>query len=126
MRTMVCFRTSQGRFALPLESTLAVRTIEGLVALPSPRDDIVGVLPGNPPLTVLATLGAGGDRVLVGVSEGVRYGVHVLEVLGVQRFEDDQVGPRPTSQQDGLIAGTLSRDDEMTLIVDSRALAARL
>ena len=126
MKTMVCFRTSKGRFALPVESTLAVRTIEGLVTLPSPRDDIVGVLPGNPPLTVLATLGAGGDRVLIGVSEGVRYGLHVIEVLGVQRFEDDQVGPRPSGQHDDLIAGTISGDDELTLIVDSRALAARL
>ena len=126
MRTMVCFRTSRGLFALPVESTLAVRTIEGLVTLPSPREGIVGVLPGDPPLTVLATLGGGGDRVLVAQSDNVPFGVHVLEVLGVQRFDDGEVGPPPTGQQDGLIAGTLSGAAELTLIVDSRALAARL
>lgn len=126
MRTMVCFRTSQGRFALPVESTLSVRTIEGLVDLPRPRDDIVGVLPGDPPLTVIATLGHGGDRVLVVVSDDIRYGVPVLEVLGVQRFEDDQVGPPPKGQQNGLISGTLHGSDDLTLIVDSQALAARL
>jgi chemotaxis signal transduction protein len=123
---MVCFRTSQGQFALPVESTLAVRTMDGLVDLPAPRADIVGLLPGDPPLSVLSSLGAGGDHVLVVISDDVRYGLNVLEVLGVRRFEDDEVGPPPKGQQGGLIAGTLHGSDELVLVADARALAGRL
>jgi len=126
MKTMVCFRTTQGRYALPVESTLSVRTIEGLVDLPSPRVDVVGVLPGDPPLSVLACLGGGGDHVIVVVADGVRYGLQVLEVHGVRRFEDDQIGPPPKGQQGGLIVGTVSGADELTLVADADALAARL
>ena len=126
MKTMVCFRTEQGRFALPVESTLCVRKADGLVDLPAPRADIVGVLPGDPPLSVLSSLGAGGDHVLVVISEDVRYGLHVLEVLGVRRFDDDQIGPPPKGQQGGLIAGTLYGADEFVLVADAQALAARL
>jgi chemotaxis signal transduction protein len=123
---MVCFRTGQGRFALPVESTLSVRKLDGLVGLPAPRDDIVGVLPGDPPLTVLSSLGAGGDLVLVVISDGLCYGLHVLEVVGVSRFPDDKIGPPPKGQRDGLIVGTLCVSDELVLVADASALAARL
>lgn len=123
---MLCFRTAEGRFALPIESTLSVRTIEGMVSLPSPRPDVAGLLPGDPPLSVLASLGMGGDHVLVFTSKGVRYGLCVLEVLGVRRFDDDQVGPPPAGQQGELISGTLYGSDDLTLVVDPQALAARL
>ncbi len=126
MKTMVSFRTVQGWFALPIDSTLSVRSIDGLVDLPSPRADIVGVLPGDPPLTVLSTLGAGGNHVLVVIADGVRYGLSVLEVLGVRRFDDDQIGPPPKGQLDGLISATISDADRLVLVVDARALAARL
>jgi chemotaxis signal transduction protein len=126
MKTMVCFRTGDGRFALPIESTRSVTTTEGLVNLPAPRADVIGVLPGDPPLSVLGSLGTGGDRVLVVESQGTRYGLHVLEVFGVQRFDDDQVGPAPKGQQGGLISGTVGGPDELTLVVDAQALAARL
>jgi chemotaxis signal transduction protein len=123
---MVCFRTSQGQFALPVESTLAVRKMDGLVDLPAARPDVVGVLPGNPPLSVLSSLGVGGHHVLVVISEGVRYGLSVLEVLGIRRVDDDQVGPPPNGQQGGLIAGTLHGSDELVLVADAQALAGRL
>lgn len=123
---MVCFRTASGHFALPVEATLSVRTIAGLVDLPAPRADVVGILPGDPPLSVLSSLGAGGEHVLVVVSEDVRYGLHVLEVLGVRQFDDDQVGPPPKGQEGGLIAGTLYGADDLTLVADARALAERL
>ena len=126
MKTMVCFRTSQGRFALPIESTLSVRTMNGLVDLPAARADVIGVLPGDPPLSVLTSLGAGGDHVLVVIADGVRYALNVLEVLGVSRFDDDQVGPPPKGQQGGLIVGTLHGSDELMLVADAEALAARL
>src|SRR5688572_18760009 len=102
MKTMVCFSTARGKFALPVESTLSVRKLDGLVVLPSPRDDILGVLPGDPPLSVLATLGAGGDHVLIVVAENVRYALSVLQVKGVRKFGDDDIGPPPDGQSDGL------------------------
>jgi chemotaxis signal transduction protein len=123
---MVCFRTVQGQFALPVESTLSVRAIDGLVELPSAGADTVGVLPGDPPLSVLSTLGAGDHHVLVVVSDEVRYGVHVLEVLGVRRIDDAQFGPPPLGQLDGLITGTISGLGELVLVADAHALAARL
>jgi chemotaxis signal transduction protein len=126
MKTMVCFRTVRGQFALPIESTLSVRSLDGLVDLPSPRDDIVGVLPGQPPLSVLSTLGVGGDHILVIEDDGVRYGLRVLEVLGVRRFEDDQIGPPPKGQSDGLISATVTDSDVLVLVADAKALACRL
>ncbi len=123
---MVCFRTVDGRYALPIESTLSVRKLDGMVNLPSPRADVLGVLPGDPPLSVLTSLGAGGEHVLIVESQDVRYGLQVLEVLGVRHFDDDEVGPPPDGQADGIISGTLDGADELTLVVDARALAARL
>ena len=126
MKTMVCFRTQQGRFAMPVESTLSVRKADGLVDLPAPRAEIVGVLPGDPPLSVLSSLGLGGDHVLVVVADDVRYGLHVCEVLGVRRFQDDEIGPPPKGQASELIAGMLYENGELVLVADPRALAARL
>ena len=96
------------------------------MSLPAPRPDVIGMLPGDPPLSVLAALGGGGDQVLVLVSHGVRYGLQVLEVFGVRRFEDDDVGPAPKGQQSELISGTVGGRTDLTLVVDPTALAARL
>jgi chemotaxis signal transduction protein len=126
MKAMVCFRTAQGRFALPIESTLSVTTTDHLVQLPAPRADVVGVLPGDPPVTVLATFGIGGTHVLVAESDGLRFGLQVIEVLGVRRFEDDQIGPPPTGQEGQLICAMVRGAEQLTLVVDAKALAARL
>jgi chemotaxis signal transduction protein len=126
MRTMVCFRTDQGRFALPVESTVAVRKADGLVDLPGSHPDIVGILPGDPPLSVLSSLGTGGDHVLVLLCADGRFGLQVGEVLGVRRFEDDQIGPPPRGQAGGLITGVLYEQGELVLVADPRAIAAQL
>jgi chemotaxis signal transduction protein len=56
----------------------------------------------------------------------VRYGLQVLEVFGVRRFDDDEVGPAPKGQQSELISGTVGGRTDLTLVVDPTALAARL
>jgi chemotaxis signal transduction protein len=126
MRTMVCFNTDRGRFALPIDATLAVRTIDGMVDLPAPGTDTLGVLPGNPPLPVLSSLGTGGEHIVVVVSNEVRFGLQVRNVVGVRRYRDDQIGPAPKGQAGGLISGTIYDDTELTLVADPEGLAARL
>ena len=126
MKTMVCFRTADGSFALPVENTLAVRKLDGLIRLPTPRADVIGVIFGDPPLSVIAPLGAGGEHLLVVSSGDVCFGLHVLEVIGVRRFDDSQIGPPPRGQESGFISGTLADADELMLIADPDALAARL
>jgi chemotaxis signal transduction protein len=95
------------------------------VELPSPGPDLVGVLPGDPPFSVLSTLGGGGDHVLVCVSDEVCYGLQVLEVLGVRCVEDHLIGPPPVGQGDGLVVGTISDVDDLVLVADARAIGAR-
>ena len=126
MTTLVCFRTTHGHFALPAEATLAVRRSDGLVDLPAPLPEIVGVLPGDPPICVMSALGGGSDHILVVTSDGQQYGLHVLEVLGVQRVAVDDIGPAPKGQLGGLICGVVNINHEMVLIADEHALAARL
>ena len=126
INTMVCFRTSTGSFAVPVGSTRAVRSASGLVPLPEQRVDIAGVLPGQPPITVLAILGAGGEFVLVLTSGSIDYGLQVLEVKGVERVDNAQVGPAPYGQDRTLITGTLYGSDDLVLILDPDKMATRL
>lgn len=126
MRTMVCFRAGDGSFAIPVESTTGVRTSAGMTSLPGSNAEVVGVLPGDPPLTVLSTLGAGRDHVLVLCVDGVSFGLLVQEVIGVLGIDDTHMGPAPLGQHQGLVAGTLRRSDELVLLADARALSSRL
>lgn len=126
IKTMVRFHTSTGVFAVPVESTRAVRHATGLVPLPDQRADIAGVLPGQPPMTVLAVLGAGGEYVLVLTSGAMEYGLQVLEVLGVERVDSARLGPAPRGQEGALVTGTLYGSGDLVLIVDPDEMAARL
>ena len=126
MKAMVCFRTAKGRFAVPVESARAVRLTEGLTTLPGQRPDVVGILPGDPPLVVLAILGTGGEHVLVLTSNHVDFGLQVQEVVGVQRIDDARVGPPPGGLEGGLVVGTLRGSGDVVLIVDADVMAARL
>jgi chemotaxis signal transduction protein len=126
MRTFVFFRTSAGTYALPLESTLAVRAATGVVELPAPRPDVIGVLPGEPPIVVMSPLGDGSAQIIVVDVEGVSYGLFVEQVTGLGRIADADIRPAPTGQEDELIAGMLDHDDELVLLADPAALARRL
>ncbi len=126
MITLVWFRTTTGSFALPVHATLGVRRTDGMVELPQPLPGVVGLLPGEPPISVLSVLGSGDGQVLVATSDNAPYGVHVTEVVGVRRIPDDQIEPAPLGQRDGLITGIVYLDNEMVLIADEHVLAARL
>ena len=126
MTAFVYFRTDEGRFAVPVEATRVVRLPTGLVTVPEQRNDIAGVLPGEPPLTVLTVLGRGGDHVLVLETARGRFGLQVREVLGVKRVADDALLPAPEGQNDGLFTNTVVDDGSLVFIIDPDRLAARL
>jgi chemotaxis signal transduction protein len=144
MTTLVCFRTGHGAYAVPVEATVAVRPATGLVHLPGSRAGVAGVLPGDPPLTVLTALGhpapgqtapghpapgqtapgGGRQQVLVVRFDNRDYGLLVEEVTGLRRVESDDIGPAPAGQDLGFFTGVLQRDTELTLIADPAVLAA--
>ena len=126
MKTLVCFHAGGGAFAVPVESTTAVREAAGIVVLPGSHGDVVGILPGEPPLTVLSTLGAGKDHVLVLAVDGVSFGLLVEEVVDVRSVADADIGPRPPGQDRSYITGVLRDPHELILIADPRALADEL
>ncbi|MDJ0324790.1 chemotaxis protein CheW [Cryobacterium sp. PH31-AA6] len=126
MTTMVCFHAAGAAYCLPVEATRAVRTAEGLIPVPGSSADIAGVLPGDPPLTVLSALGGGGSQVIVVESRGKPFGLLVDVVSGLHRFADDEVGPAPTGQDPSYICGLVDVDGELVLVADPEALAARL
>ncbi len=126
MKTVVCFRTRHGAFAMPVESTVSVRLADGLVPLPGAHPDVAGILPGEPPLSVLTTLGPGSGQVLVVSSGAHAYGLLVEEVTGLHRLPSNEVGPAPTGQEHGWFSGTFHRGDDLVLIADPAAFLERL
>lgn len=124
--TMVCFTADGGSYCLPVDATRAVRRSAGLIALPGADRDVAGVLPGDPPLTVLSALGTGGDHVLVVESGPVVFGLRVDRVTGLRRVVDADIRPAPAGQTRPLISGTVDTAGELLMVTDAVALAARL
>jgi chemotaxis signal transduction protein len=125
---MVCFQAAGTGYCLPVEATRAVRPVLGLVVLPAARADIVGLLPGAPPLTVVAPLGAGGGagQVLVVQVDGTTFGLLVDNVSGLRRVDEADIRIAPQGQDRGLVCGTVEADGRLLLVADATALAERL
>ena len=128
MTKMVCFSAGGVSYAIPVDATLAVRTVEGMVTMPEPRPDVIGILPGDPPLSVIAPLGTHADanHILVVTTPEQDYGLLVDAVTDISAFDDHAIRPAPAGQDVGLIAGVAERDGTIVLIADPEALAARL
>jgi chemotaxis signal transduction protein len=127
--TMVCFRSAGSTYCVPLEATRSVRTTDDLVALPDPAADVVGVLPGDPPLTVIAPLRSAaeeGGHILVMEAGDKSFGLLVDVVTGLERFEDAAVRPPPDGQDRTLVSGTLEVGGRLVMVADPSALAGRL
>lgn len=124
--TMVCFTAAGGTYCLPVDATRAVRRSDGLIALPGAGRDVAGLLPGDPPLTVLAAFGGGGDHVLVLESGSQVFGLRVDTVTGLRRVADADIRPAPAGQTRPLISGTVDTAGELLMVTDAPALAARL
>lgn len=124
--TMVCFTAAGGAYCLPVDATRAVRRADGLLALPGSGGDVAGVLPGDPPLTVLSSLGAGGGHILVVESGPTVFGLQVDAVTGLRRIADTDIHPAPPGQDRSLISGTVGDAGALLMVTDAKALAARL
>lgn len=126
MKTLVNFRTSAGSYCVPVDATLAVRRADGLIPLPAPRPGVVGILPGDEPITVLSVLGDGPDEVLVLVGNGHTFGLLVEAVTGLSRVQEADIHVAPSGQDQALVCGVINGDDGMVLMADTAAMAARL
>jgi len=131
MRTVVCFRAAGTDYCLPVEATRAVRPVLGMVVLPAVRADVVGLLPGAPPLTVLSPLGGGGGaggggQILVVEVGDTTFGLLVDAVSGLRRIADADIRVAPRGQERGLVCGTVEADGRLLLVADPAALVERL
>ena len=126
MRTLVHFVTGDGKYCVPVEATIGVRSAAGLVPLPVPRPGVVGVLPANPPLTVLSLLGSGRDRILVLAAVGSTFGLLVEEVTGLSSIDEAEIGKPPEGQHEALICGVVGGEQGLEFLADPAALAKRL
>ena len=127
MRTMVCFQSAGTGYCMPVEAARAVRPSNGMVELPDPRADVVGLIPGDPPLTVISPLGAGrGGQILVVRTGEVTFGLLVDTVSGLRRVDDAGIRVAPQGQDRALICGTVETDGGMMLVTDVAALWGRL
>jgi chemotaxis signal transduction protein len=126
MTMMVCFQSAGAAYCLPVGAARAVRPAAGLVALPAPASDVVGIMPGDPPLTVFAPLGRGGAQILVVESGERTFGLLVDAVTGLRRIADADIHAAPGGQDRPLVCGTVDSQGELVLLTDPSALAGRL
>ena len=123
---MVCFRASGTAYCMPVGATQAVVRADGMINLPAPNPDVAGIIPGNPPLTVISTLGAGGAHILIVSVDDQTFGLQVEAVTGLRRVDDADINPAPRGQDDELISGTIATWGEVVMVTSASALAARL
>ena len=126
MMTMVCFHSAGTDYCMSVQATRAVRLTSGMVALPVPAADIAGILPGEPPLTVISPFGSGGTQVLVVEADEKTFGLLVDAVTGLRRIADTDINPPPAGQDRPLVCGTINTGDQLVLVTDPNILARRL
>ena len=125
MTAMVCFRAGGNTYAITVWATLGVQSASNVVRLPSQADDVIGLIPGDPALSVVSPLAATGDQVLVVAVGDHRYGLLVDEVTEVCDIDESSIGPVPSGQDRQLVIGTTQRGQALVLIADPTALADR-
>src|SRR5215212_8611800 len=65
MTTMVCFTAAKADYCVPVQVTRSVRTADGMISLPDPNPDVAGMIPGDPPLTVISPLHSDRGHILI-------------------------------------------------------------
>jgi chemotaxis signal transduction protein len=124
MRTMVEFQVAGAAYCLPVEATRAVRSSVGMVTMPASRPHVAGLLPGDPPLTVMAPLGRDGHHIIVMEVADQRFGLLVEAVTGLRRVDEKDIGEAPDGQESELISGTVSIGGQLVLLADPTVMAA--
>ena len=126
MTAMLCFHTAGSTYCMPVKATRAVRTTTGMRILPAARPDVAGIVPGDPPLTVISPLGGAGGQIIVVQTADQTFGLLVDEVTGLRQIDAADICRAPAGQQHAMVSGTIDADGELVLIADPVALAARL
>jgi chemotaxis signal transduction protein len=122
MRTMVEFQAGGVSYCLPVEATRAVRSTVGMVALPAPGTNVAGLLPGDPPLTVITPFGSEGQHVIVLQVKDQVCGLLVDSVTGLRRVDENDIRPAPRGQETELVSGSIVIDGQMVLLADAGAV----
>lgn len=124
----MCFEAADTGYCLPVEVVRAVRPVGGMVLLPAARADVVGLVPGDPPLAVISPLGAGADagQILVVQTGGTTFGLLVDAVSGLRSVADADVRVAPDGQDRVLVCGIVDTGGGMMLVADAATLAERL
>ena len=97
--------------------------------MPEQRPDVLGVLPGDPPLSVIAPLGADADANHILVGRPHHTSTTACSSMPSPKsaaFDDRTIQAAPAGQGAGLIAGVAERAGAIVLIADPEAMAARL
>ncbi|MDT4951424.1 MAG: purine-binding chemotaxis protein CheW [Pseudonocardiales bacterium] len=123
---MVYFEAAGARYCLPVQVTRSVRIADEMIALPDPAVDVAGIIPGDPPLTVISPLRSNGTHVLVIEADGKTFGLLVDAVTGLRRIDDADIRPAPQGQDRPLISGTLDTGGSLVLVADPSVLASQL
>ena len=123
MTTMVQFQSRGALYCIPVEATRAVRSAAGIIPMPDPNDDVAGLLPGDPPITVVSPFGSAGQHVLVLQVGVLMCGLLVDAVTGLCRVDDAAIMAAPVGQRRGLVSGSLNIDGDLVLVADPMALA---
>jgi chemotaxis signal transduction protein len=126
MKTMVKFSAAGATYCLPVEVTRAVRSSMGMIELPAPNVNVAGLLPGDPPLTVMSPFGAGGGHVLVLQVDDKKYGLLVDSVTGLQKIDEADIRPPPRGQNRELVSGSITIDGQLVLVTDAAATGVGL
>lgn len=124
--TLVCFEAGGKAYGVPLAAARFVRTSEQLVTLPNPAPGVAGLLPGEPPLTVVSPLDAEGGHIIVLETRLGRFGLLVDVVTGLQKVETSSIRPSPRGQGRSVVSGTFDREGTLVLVADPDELAAAL
>jgi chemotaxis signal transduction protein len=124
MRTMVQFLVRGACYCLPVEAARAVRSSAGMIPLPAPGPNVAGLLPGDPPLTVLSPFGSEGEHIIVMQTGELRYGLLVEGVTGLRQIDEADIRPAPRGQGRELICGSIDIDGQLVLLTDPAAVAA--
>jgi chemotaxis signal transduction protein len=123
---MVCFTAADAEYCLPVHATRSVRAAHEMISLPNPSPDVSGMLPGDPPLTVISPLHSERGHILVIEAADKTFGLLVDAVTGLRRVDEADVGPPPDGQDRPLISGTLYSRGRVVLVADPSALAGQL